>query len=389
MAKKVVIVGAGAGGGLTASRLRKLIPKEELEITVIDRDGTTDFQPSYTMISTGNRSPDQISTPIEHFTKIGIKPIKAEVKEIDPKNRYVITGEEKIGYDVLVLSPGVKFDYGKFPGSDKLFHFWDMHSALKLRQQLAGFNGGRILISVTTKLYKCPPVPWEMAMMLDHYFRMKGIRDKVEITVAHWAPKPFAMFGPTLSEPATRWIEERGIKTINNFTLRSIQADKNEITSETGESVKFDLGIVAPPHLPHDFISNNDDLRSENGWLSSNIDNFRTSKFDDIYGLGDAIAPTVGLGMAGVFAHFQADTVATLIAGDITGSYSAVPYNSLGLCAADLGHAGWIAYCDFGGKLRNQSPFPDCRSTGKSVLFKLAHPIYERYFLANVYGGWY
>jgi len=390
MVKRIVVVGAGAGGGLVASRLRKLLPRGEAEITVIDKYGRTDFQPSYTLVALGNREPSQISVGMENFSKTGIKTVKGEVTEVDPKYRTVSVSTEKIQYDLLVLSPGVKFDGQSFPGYENASHFWDMAGSLELRKRISGFKGGKIVLGVTTQMYKCPPVPWEMAMMLDDYFRLKGIRQKVDITVAHWVQKPMGMFGPVISSPVTKWLEEKNINGVYNFKLARIDGDKKQLVGESGETVDYDLAIVAPPHRPPDFVAKNPDLKSSSGWLDSNIRNFRNSRFDDIYGIGDAIAPSIGIGMAGVFAHFQADTAASMVAGDILGAYDPVPYNTIGLCASDTGDAGWIAYCDFGKKLTvPNTAFPDCRSMGRSRLLKLAHAIYEKYFLASVYGGWY
>lgn len=390
MAKKVVVVGAGAGGGLAASRIRKMVPEGEAEITVIDRTGRTDFQPSYTLVALGNRDPSQISVSMERFEKTGIRSVKGEVTDVDVRNRTVSVGTEKIPYDVLILSPGVKFDSKSFPGYDSAYHFWDMDSSMVLRKKLSAFRGGKIVLGVTTQMYKCPPVPWEMAMMLDEYFRARGIRDRVEITVAHWAKKPMAMFGPVIADPVSGWLDEKGIRSINGFRLANIDGEGEKLVGESGETVDYDIAIVAPPHRPPDFISGNPELASSSGWLDSNTRNFRNRAYDDVYAIGDAIAPSIGIGMAGVFAHFQADTAASYVAGDIVGSYDPIPYNTIGLCASDTGDAGWIAYCDFRHKIADsRTPFPDCRSMGRSRILKVAHAIYEKYFLASIYGGWY
>lgn len=338
----------------------------------------------------GNREPSQISVDIDHFSRTGIRPVKGEVSDVDPQNRTITVSGKKMDYDILVLSPGVRFDYASVPGYENVQHFWDMNHAMDLRQKLKGFRSGKIVIGVTTQIYKCPPVPWEMAMMLDDYFRMRGLRDKISITVAHWAPKPMAMFGPVISEPVSKWLDEKNIETVNGFKVSEIDGKSRKLLGDGGESLDYDLAIVAPPHKSPEFISKNSDLVSKTGWLDSNVRNFRTAKFDDIYGLGDAISPSIGLGMAGVFAHFQADTVSSLVAGDVIGTYPPLKYNTVGLCASDTGDAGWIAYCDFGKKLTvPDTMFPDCRSMGRNSLLKLAHAIYEKYFLANVYGGWY
>lgn len=43
MSKKIIVVGAGAGGGLAASKIRKLLPGDDVEVTVIDKYGRTNF----------------------------------------------------------------------------------------------------------------------------------------------------------------------------------------------------------------------------------------------------------------------------------------------------------------------------------------------------------
>lgn len=86
--------------------------------------------------------------------------MRGEVTAVDPKERTVTVSGQKIQYDVLVLSPpGVKFDPpASFPGYENAYHFWDMESAMKLREKVAGFRSGKIVISVTTQVYKCPPL---------------------------------------------------------------------------------------------------------------------------------------------------------------------------------------------------------------------------------------
>ncbi|WP_075057045.1 hypothetical protein [Thermogymnomonas acidicola] len=57
MGKRVVVVGgAGAGGGLAASRIRKLLPVDSVEVMVIDKYGRTDFQPHTRWLRSGTGS---------------------------------------------------------------------------------------------------------------------------------------------------------------------------------------------------------------------------------------------------------------------------------------------------------------------------------------------
>lgn len=387
--KKVVIVGAGAGGGLVASKIRSKTDRDQVEITVIDSTGRTDFQPSYPMVSIGLKKPSEIGVSFENFSKTGIRPLKAKVTSVNGDERVVKTDKGDIKYDELVLSPGAKVENEKLPNSDTIGHFWDLDHSLDLRKKLINLKEGKIVIGVTSMIYKCPPVPWEMAMLLDNMYRNLGVRNKIEIKILHWAPKPMAMFGPVISDPVTKWTEESNIEGNYNFEFDRIDPEKRRIVSKKGDEESYDLAILAPPHSVPDFVKESENLLSQRGWLDANADTFRPKKYDDIYGLGDAIAPTLGMGMAGVFAHFQADTVASFVLNDLDGIYPPFAYNKVGLCAADMGRTGWISYCDFSGKIKdNKVPFPECGVLGSGPLFKLAHSIYEKYFLGAIYAGW-
>lgn len=386
--KNVVIVGGNAGGGLVAARLNRLLKDEDVNITVLDKNGKIDFMPSYTYLALGARTRDQVSKDFGNMASKKIKPVKAEVTDVDPSNRKVKTNIGDFNYDILVLSPGAALNEGATPGLNQVDHFWSIDRAIQMKENISKFKKGKIVLSVASMIYRCPPVPWEMSMLLHEYFKNKGLRDNIEITVAHPVGKPFEMFGPPISGPLTEWLDEMKINFQPKFTVARVDPDKKELISTSGESLKYDMAIVSPVHEPPDFVKKNEALKSKVGWGSTRARDFRTEKFDDIYAIGDLVEPTLGLGMAGVFAHFQADTASSFIVDDITGSNLAIPYNSVAVCAMEGGSYGWFAYCDFKKKMENPTvPFPDCTLTGRGRIYKMLHAIYERYYFAAILRG--
>jgi sulfide:quinone oxidoreductase len=105
-----------------------------------------------------------------------------------------------------------------------------------------------------------------------------------------------------------------------------------------------------------------------------------------VYGIGDVVAPTIGLGMAGVFAHFQADHVATQILDRVRGVYLGELYNMVGVCVMDTGYMGAAVWCDFTDKLYGRSPYPDCRLLGGMRLFRSVKVGFERLWFASLFG---
>jgi sulfide:quinone oxidoreductase len=60
--------------------------------------------------------------------------------------------------------------------------------------------------------------------------------------------------------------------------------------------------------------------------------------------------------MAGVFAHFQAEYVASRIADEIKGAYMGEHYNMSGVCVMDMGYIGATVYCDFTKRILRNEP---------------------------------
>ena len=105
----VVIVGAGFGG-LEAA---KLLIKEPVRITVIDRTNHHLFQPLLYQIATAALSPADIAAPIRGILGRckNTEVILAEVKSVNVEARTVNTGDREIAYDYLVLATGARHSY--------------------------------------------------------------------------------------------------------------------------------------------------------------------------------------------------------------------------------------------------------------------------------------
>ena len=53
MRRRIVILGAGTGGTMTANRLRRLYDEDEASITLIDRDDRHVYQPGLLLVPFG------------------------------------------------------------------------------------------------------------------------------------------------------------------------------------------------------------------------------------------------------------------------------------------------------------------------------------------------
>src|ERR1700742_2267162 len=100
----VVIVGAGFAGLTAVRKLRKA----GIEVTVIDRNLYSTFQPLLYQVATGGLNPGDVAYPVGGITtRRRARYIRGELKTIDAAARKVrLEGGREIGYDYLVLATG-------------------------------------------------------------------------------------------------------------------------------------------------------------------------------------------------------------------------------------------------------------------------------------------
>lgn len=105
----VVIVGAGFGG-LEAA---KLLTKEPVRMTVIDRTNHHLFQPLLYEVATAALSPADIAAPIRGILGRckNTEVILAEVKSVNVAAKTVNLGDQEISYDYLILATGSRHSY--------------------------------------------------------------------------------------------------------------------------------------------------------------------------------------------------------------------------------------------------------------------------------------
>jgi NADH dehydrogenase len=105
----VVIVGAGFGG-LTAARRIARLP---VQVTVVDRKNHHTFQPLLYQVATAGLSPGEIAAPIRWILRShsNVKVMLEEVVDFNLEQKKVITKEQVLDYDFLIIASGATHAY--------------------------------------------------------------------------------------------------------------------------------------------------------------------------------------------------------------------------------------------------------------------------------------
>ena len=307
-------MGGGCGGVVAATNLGRKIGADH-DVILIDRRADHLFMPAFLFIMIGERQPRDISRTLSRLQKRNVKFIQSEILGIDASRQEVSLHNEKIRYDYLIVSLGLQTRPDLIPGfAAASLHPWELETAVRLRDTLAAFRGGRVVVGVPLGPYRCPPAPYETQWMLDNYFRQRGIRDRVNLEYFTREPEPTG----EAHDPVV-WMDaeskRRNIKQNYEFVVRSIDPEKKTMEGLYGYKISYDLLVMVPPHRPAQVLLDSGLADTENG-IRVDYDTLRT-KWDNVYAIGDCA--DMPASKAGGVAHQEADIVSHNLAVEITG----------------------------------------------------------------------
>ncbi len=336
MKRHVLIIGAGFGGLELATRLSETL-QDAVRVTLLDRNDSFVFGYSKLEVMLGRQSAKEIRLPYAGFAKDAVEFRQETVTAIDPVARRVTTGEGTYDADFLVIAMGADYDFAATPGLEQDGHeFYTVAGAERLRDALAGFDGGKVVVSVLGQPFKCPPAPFEGAFLLHEHFIQRGIRDNVELTSAFPMQRPVPVTGE-VSQMFRDALASRGIEERSQTLVTSIDAGTARLAG--GGTLPYDLFIGIPVHRAPDPLTAAG--LAVNGWVPVDQTNLRT-QFPQVYAIGDVCTGPRTVPKAGIFAESAALVVAQDIAAAVAGAGQPEPYGGSGVCYAEFG-AGLVS----------------------------------------------
>jgi NADPH-dependent 2,4-dienoyl-CoA reductase/sulfur reductase-like enzyme len=179
----VVAVGGGFAGATCARELRRA----GLEVTLAEPNPTYTACPMSNAVIGGLRELSLQRFGYGALRREGIAVVHQAAVEIDAAGRRVVLGDGTVlGYDRLVLAPGIELRFDALPGYDERAAEWMPHAwqagpqTQQLRERLEAMDdGGLVVLAVPASPYRCPPGPYERASLIAHYLKTRKPRAKL------------------------------------------------------------------------------------------------------------------------------------------------------------------------------------------------------------------
>jgi sulfide:quinone oxidoreductase len=329
--KHVVILGAGFGGLELATRLSDSLA-EDVRVTLIDQSDSFSFGFAKLDVLLGRKTAADVMLPYRDISKEGVEFRQERVASIDPVLRRVTTDGGSYDADVLAVALGADYDFEATPGFEEGgSEYYSVAGAERLRDVLPSFDSGTILIGILGHPFKCPPAPFEGALLLHDHLVERGIRAGAEIRVIGpmAAPVPITK---ELSKSILDALGERGIEYVPRQRVVELDPRSKRARLESGDSVSYDLFVGIPVHRVPAAVESSG--LAVDGWVPVDPTNLAT-RFPDVYALGDVAA--LPMAKAGVFAETAAAVVADDIAARLRGEELQQHYEGAGSCYIEFG----------------------------------------------------
>ncbi len=342
---RIIVIGAGAAGLATASRLAMGL--SGASITMLDKRREHHYQPGYTLVAAGLKSPDYVLSSTREWVARGVNWVEEAAAEIDPVGKTVTTDAgQRLPYDFLVVATGLTLDYGAIEGMDVSrigqnglgsVYAGPAQAAATWRamSDFADKGGQGVFLRPATEM-KCAGAPLKYAFLTDDFLRRRGNRGRAELTYNAQNRVLFSV--PIVAERVRMLYAERNIRVTHDHVLRKIDLDRRIATFRTPQGdaeQQYDFINVIPPMRAPEVVRNSPlpwqtGPWAADGWAEVDRHTLRHVRFPEVFCVGDIAGVPKGKTAASV--KWQVPVAVDHLIATIQGRESAERYNGYTSC---------------------------------------------------------
>jgi sulfide:quinone oxidoreductase len=385
MHHQIVVVGGGAAGLSIAARLLRAPGIQD--VAIIEPSDKHYYQPLWTLVGGGVAKREDSVRPMAGLIPKGVHWIQDAASEFFPEENRLTTRDGKdVGYDYLVVAPGLQIDWGKIKGlpealgKNGVCSNYSYDTVNSTWENIRNFKGGTAIFTFPPPPIKCAGAPQKIMYLAEHYFRKQGIRDKSRVIYYCATPTIFSApkYAAALIEQV---VKPRNIDVHYKHSLVEIRGESKEAVIQnldTGETFvqPYDMIHVVPPMSAPDFIKKSP-LAGETGWVDVNKSTMQHVRYPNVFSLGDASSLPTSKTAAAVRA--QGPILVKNLLEVMKGQQATADYDGYTSCPLVTGYGKLIlAEFDYDLKPRETFPFDQAKERYSMYLLK-------RYVLPVIY----
>ena len=326
---KIVVVGAGAGGLMALSRLRRALPNAD--ITIIAPNEIHLYQPGQVFMAAGLYTIDDIKKDNKDFIPDDVNWIKDEVAAFDPDNNNCTTrAGEVVPYDFIVIATGMEYRYEWIKGltkedigtngissvylsdlekgtADGGSITWDWFNDVK--KAAASGKKPTVIYTSPKGAIKCGGAPQKILYLSADYLKDEGLSANFI-----YAPNSSKLFKHPEFDASLQEVQSRYDTITNKFRHNLVAIDvENKVATfehtyevkgeydedleeyEISEETKmvdmaYDFIHIVPPMRPSKALEDSPlgwKKGTAKGWLEVDQYTLQHKRYDNVFGIGD------------------------------------------------------------------------------------------------------
>ena len=321
---KVVVIGGGYGGA-TAAKYVRMLSNYKIDVVMVEPNGNFVSCPISNLVLGGSKTMGEITTPYDNMKgKHGVTVVKDMVSTIDSSKKTVtLAGGATIGYDKLILSPGIDLMWRSIEGlqaaqaSGQILQAWKAGpETLALRKQLEAMpDGGVYAITIPLAPYRCPPGPYERASQVASYFKKAKPKSKVLILDANPdVTSKGPLFKKFWADNYAGMLEYRGA-----HKAMAVDAKTSTVKFEVQNDIKADVLNVLPDMSAGSIAVKSGLANANNRWCNVNYLTFESTAAKDVHVIGDSLLAAPLMPKSGHMANSHGKVVAAAVVAQLSG----------------------------------------------------------------------
>ena len=321
---KVVVIGGGYGGA-TAAKYVRMLSNYQIDVVLVEPNDSFISCPISNLVIGGSKTMGDITTPYDNLkSKHGVIHARDRVTSIDAAKKTVtLGGGATIGYDKLIVSPGIDMLWNSIEGlqaasaSGQILQAWKAGpETLALRRQLEAMpDGGVYAITVPLAPYRCPPGPYERASQVASYFKKAKPKSKVLILDANPdVTSKGPLFKKFWADNYAGMLEFRG-----NHKAVGVDARNKTVKFETESDIKADVLNVLPDMSAGSIAMTAGLANVNNRWCDVNYLSFESKVAKDVHVIGDSVLAAPLMPKSGHMANSHGKVVAAAVVAQLSG----------------------------------------------------------------------
>lgn len=300
--KKVVVLGGGYAGVLTAKKLAKKFKKnKDVQITLIDKQSYHTMLTELHEVAAGRVNEESIRMDLKSiFAGRNVNVVLDEIKNIDFEQKVLTSNDATYEYDYLVMGTGCKPTFFGIPGSENAHQLWSYTDAVNLREHILNMfrqaaltadkeKRRELLTFVTVGAgFTGVEMAGELGEWKDELCRLFHIdKDEVTLYVVDFAPKVLPMYPDKLVRKAERRLIKLGNELVMNSAVSEIHEDK--VVLNKGEKVINTRTVIWAAGIEgSDIVDQAQVEKAGRGRIVTN-GHLQAKDYQDVYVVGDNI----------------------------------------------------------------------------------------------------